>query len=116
MVAGKNKLAHSLRQGPWKRKQQFTPVFLPGEFHGQRSLAGYTPCAQRVFDMTERLTLRQGNICSNSSPFFTLPLHPPPLTSIKETSIQTQARWLFGPLIHHSLLTLPVKSLFFLPR
>ena len=25
---------------PW-RKWQFTPVFLPGEFHGQRSLAGY---------------------------------------------------------------------------
>ena len=27
----------------WKRKWQPTPVFLPGEFHGQRSLAGYSP-------------------------------------------------------------------------
>ena len=27
----------------WKRKWQATPVFLPGETHGQRSLAGYTP-------------------------------------------------------------------------
>ena len=26
---------------PWRRKWQPTPVFLPGEFHGQRSLAGY---------------------------------------------------------------------------
>ena len=26
---------------PWRRKQQPTPVFLPGKFHGQRSLAGY---------------------------------------------------------------------------
>ena len=26
---------------PWKRKWQPTPVFLPGESHGQRSLAGY---------------------------------------------------------------------------
>ena len=25
------------------RKQQPTPVFLPGEFHGQRSLVGYSP-------------------------------------------------------------------------
>ena len=28
---------------PWRRKWQPTPVFLPGEFHGQRSLAGYSP-------------------------------------------------------------------------
>ena len=28
---------------PWRRKRQPTPVFLPGEFHGQRSLAGYSP-------------------------------------------------------------------------
>ena len=29
---------------PWRRAQQPTPVFLPGEAHGQRSLAG----SQRV--------------------------------------------------------------------
>ena len=28
---------------PWRRKWQPTPVFLPGEFHGRRSLAGYSP-------------------------------------------------------------------------
>ena len=27
---------------PWRRKWQSTPVFLPGEFHGLRSLAGYS--------------------------------------------------------------------------
>ena len=27
---------------PWRRKWQPTPVFLPEEFHGQRSLAGYS--------------------------------------------------------------------------
>ena len=27
---------------PWSRKWQPTPAFLPGEFHGQRSLAGYS--------------------------------------------------------------------------
>ena len=29
---------------PWRREQQLTPVFLPGESHGQKSLAGYGPC------------------------------------------------------------------------
>ena len=28
---------------PWRRAWQPTPVFLPGESHGQRSLAGYSP-------------------------------------------------------------------------
>ena len=27
----------------WRRKWQPTPVFMPGESHGQRSLAGYSP-------------------------------------------------------------------------
>ena len=31
---------------PWKRKWLPTPVFLPGESHGQRSLAGYSPQGQ----------------------------------------------------------------------
>ena len=29
-----------VRETPWKREWLPTPVFLPGEFHGQRSLAG----------------------------------------------------------------------------
>ena len=28
---------------PWRRAWQPTPVFLPGEPHGQRSLVGYGP-------------------------------------------------------------------------
>ena len=28
---------------PWRRKWQTSAVFLPGEFHGQRSLVGYSP-------------------------------------------------------------------------
>ena len=34
-----------------------TTVFLPGESHGQRSLAGYSPWDHRESDTTERLTL-----------------------------------------------------------
>ena len=33
----------SVRKIPWRRAQQPTPVFLPGESHGQRSLVGYGP-------------------------------------------------------------------------
>ena len=37
-----------VRKIPWRRKWQPTPVFLPVEFHGQRSLAGYTVVSKRV--------------------------------------------------------------------
>ena len=37
-----------LRRFPWKRAWQPIPVFLPGEFHGQRSLASYSSQLQRV--------------------------------------------------------------------
>ena len=40
-------------QIPWKRKWQPTPVFLPGKFHGQKSLVGYRPWGLRESDMTE---------------------------------------------------------------
>ena len=33
---------------PWRRAWQPTPVFLPGESHGQRSLVGYHPRGHRV--------------------------------------------------------------------
>ena len=33
---------------PWRREWLPTPVFLPGEFHGQRSLVGYSPWGRRV--------------------------------------------------------------------
>ena len=34
---------------PWSRKWQPTLVFLPGKFHGQRSLVGYSAWGQRVW-------------------------------------------------------------------
>ena len=41
---------------PWRREWQPTPVLLPGESHGQRSLVGYSPWGHKESDMTERLT------------------------------------------------------------
>jgi len=37
----------------WRRAWQPTPVFLPGESHEQRSLAGYSPQGRTESDMTE---------------------------------------------------------------
>ena len=42
-----------VRKIPWKRTWQPTPVFLPGESHGQRSLAGYSPYDHKELDMSE---------------------------------------------------------------
>ena len=42
---------------PWRRESLPTPVFWPGEFHGQRSLTGYSPWGCKELDTTERLSL-----------------------------------------------------------
>ena len=42
---------------PWSRKWQPIPVFLPGKFHEQRSLAGYSPWSHKELDTADRLTL-----------------------------------------------------------
>ena len=39
---------------PWRREWQPTPIFLPRESHGQRSLAGYSPEGRKKSDTTER--------------------------------------------------------------
>jgi len=42
-----------VRKIPRRRKWQPTAVFLPGEPHGQRILAGYSPWGHKELDMTE---------------------------------------------------------------
>ena len=37
-----------LGQIPWRRERLPTPVFLPREFHGQRSLVGYSPWGGKI--------------------------------------------------------------------
>ena len=39
----------------WRRKWQPAPVFLPGKFHGQRSLVGYSSRGRKELDTTEQL-------------------------------------------------------------
>ena len=42
-----------MRWIPWRRAGQPTPVFLPGESHGQRSLVGYNSQGRKESDRTE---------------------------------------------------------------
>ena len=42
-------------EDPWRRESLPTPVFLPGEFHGQRSLVGYSPRGCKESGTTVRL-------------------------------------------------------------
>ena len=50
-----------VRKIPWRREWQPIPVFLPGKFHGQRNLAGYSPWGRKELDMNEQLN---AHICT----------------------------------------------------
>ena len=39
-------------EDPWGRARQCTPVFFPGESHGQRSLVGFSPQGHNESDTT----------------------------------------------------------------
>ena len=58
---------------PWSRKWQPTPVFLPGEFHGQRSLVDYHPWGPKESDdsVTQRLGAR-----THTVPYMLIPHKP----------------------------------------
>ena len=45
---------------PWRRERLLTPVFLPRESHGQRSLAGYSPWGRKESFTTEVLSTNPG--------------------------------------------------------
>ena len=51
----------------WKRAWLPTPVFLPGEFHGQRRLAGDRLWGYKGLDTTERLSTHRW--CHENEPF-----------------------------------------------
>ena len=52
---------------PGSGRWQPTPVFLPAESHGQRSLAGYSPWGCKEADGTERLSLSLPPLCVHIS-------------------------------------------------
>ena len=72
-----------VRKITWRRKWQPTPVFLPGESHGQRSLAGYSPWGRKESDRTERLIHPLSFFNIEYSPFLAKDLISPELTLLK---------------------------------
>ena len=61
---------------PWRREWLCISIFLPGEFHGQRSLVGYNPWARKGSNTTEGLTLTFFFLCHLS--MSSTPSHPWP--------------------------------------
>ena len=55
--AGEPVSVPGLEKIPWKREWLPMSVFLPGEFHGQRSPVAYSSWGHKELDRTERLTL-----------------------------------------------------------
>ena len=56
-----------VRKIPWRKAWQPTPVFFPGESHGQRSLAGCSPWGHRESDSTEWLSMHTSEVsCAQS--------------------------------------------------
>ena len=55
--AGDLGLIPGLRRSPGGGNDNPTPVLLPGESHGQRSMVGYSPWGHKELDTTEQLTL-----------------------------------------------------------
>ena len=92
---------------PWRRKWQPTPVFLPGERLGQRSLAGYSPRGCKESDRTERLNnnnphCRTGSCLESGmalichvSDFFSCETFPWSLSFLVLTLEENTARLLF---------------------
>ena len=53
---------------PWRRAWQPTLVFLPGESHGQRRLAGYSPWGHKGSDTAEQLSAANANSAELKKP------------------------------------------------
>ena len=49
----------------WRKKWQPTPVFLPGESHGQKSLVGCSPWGHKMSNTTKRLSTAHSNVYSS---------------------------------------------------
>ena len=97
----------------WRREWQPTPVFLPGEFHGQRRLVDYSPWDHKELDSTGQLTLSR--LPSSS---LLLGIHPAAhkgkesrLRSVHWSLLinyQQQEKQLCSPFVHHLWQLLPL--------
>ena len=73
-LSGKEPACQCRRQGfdpwvgkiAWRRKWQAISVFLPGKFHGQRKLVGYSPWGHKESETTERLNNNNRKVCTHT--------------------------------------------------
>ena len=72
----------------WRRKWQPTPVFLPGESHGRRSLVGYSPRVTKSRTQLSDFTFTSISL----SAFFIVQLSHPYMTTGKTIAL---TRWTF---------------------
>ena len=100
------------RRGKWRRKWQPTPVFLPGEFHGQRSLAGYIvhgiPKSQTW--LSDWTTARRGKIknsiwlCRRVPSFYFIPVSILKSKMCFLKTVFSWSWWFFNPFCLYYLL------------
>ena len=86
----------------WRRKWQPTPVLLPGESHGERSLVGYSPWGSKESDTTEGLHFHfhfqsRKKFCSRSRQWYKnhccLNPYDPAVHMILEVSVMGKILW-----------------------
>ena len=66
------------QEDPWRREWLPTPVFLPGEFHGQRRQLNYSPWCLKESDTTEQLNNNMWSLEGS--------INPP---AVQETQVQS---------------------------
>ena len=87
MISGTSLIAQTVKVLPARQQMQInawvgkisrrrawlpTPVFLSGEFHGQRSLAGYIPWGHKELDLIEQLGMHACILSNKLHPRFLL--------------------------------------------
>ena len=75
---------------PWRRSWQLPPAFLPGESHGQRSLAGYSPEGHKKTQL--KWLSSSSSIRSTSYPI----IQPRPLSLLQLSESQYLSTWGLG--------------------
>ena len=89
---------------PWRREWLPTPVFLPGESHEQRSLAGYSPWGHKELDVTERLTAQHNLVIRGWVLWGTW--HQSGLWGM-EKGLETELNHVANNLISHAYIMIP---------
>ena len=76
LQCGRPRSSPWVRKSPWRREWQPILVFLLGEFHGQRTLVGYSPWSHKELDMIKQLPLliqKDGSLIRRWREFKSLP-------------------------------------------